>query len=242
MPCLRHINGLTAYGWASGENGVARLVSDIFHEVDEEVRREQLKKLWDRYGNYVAAAAVLLVLAVAAWRAYMWWEAKKAAETGAAFEAAITLAESGKRSEAEAAFADIAAHGTSGYRHLARMREAAELAQTDPKAAIAAYDQIAADGSVGHVLQDLALLRAGALLIDAGSYQEAQRRLEPLAANDRTFRHTAREFLVLASWRAGDATGAKRWFDLIMTDAQTPAATRSRVEMLMAVGTGASSG
>jgi len=242
LPCLRHINGLTAYGWASGENGVARLVSDIFHEVDEEVRREQLKKLWDRYGNYVAAAAVLLVLAVAAWRAYMWWEAKKAAETGAAFEAAITLAESGKRSEAEAAFADIAGHGTSGYRHLARMREAAELAQTDPKAAIAAYDQIAADGSVGHVLQDLASLRAGALLIDAGSYQEAQRRLEPLAANDRTFRHTAREFLVLASWRAGDATGAKRWFDLIMTDAQTPAATRSRVEMLMAVGTGASSG
>ena len=242
MPCLRHINGLTAYGWASGENGVARLVSDIFHEVDEEVRREQLKKLWDRYGNYVAAAAVLLVLAVAAWRAYMWWEAKKAAETGAAFEAAITLAESGKRSEAEAAFADIAGHGTSGYRHLARMREAAELAQTDPKAAIAAYDQIAADGSVGPVLQDLASLRAGALLIDAGSYQEAQRRLEPLAANDRTFRHTAREFLVLASWRAGDATGAKRWFDLIMTDAQTPAATRSRVEMLMAVGTGASSG
>ncbi|TMJ41887.1 MAG: tetratricopeptide repeat protein [Alphaproteobacteria bacterium] len=217
-------------------------MSDIFHEVDEEVRREQLKKLWDRYGNYVAAAAVLLVLAVAAWRAYMWWEAKKAAETGAAFEAAITLAESGKRSEAEAAFADIAGHGTSGYRHLARMREAAELAQTDPKAAIAAYDQIAADGSVGHVLQDLALLRAGALLIDAGSYQEAQRRLEPLAANDRTFRHTAREFLVLASWRAGDATGAKRWFDLIMTDAQTPAPTRSRVEMLMAVGTGASSG
>ncbi|TMJ68976.1 MAG: tetratricopeptide repeat protein [Alphaproteobacteria bacterium] len=217
-------------------------MSDIFHEVDEEVRREQLKKLWDRYGNYVAAAAVLLVLAVAAWRAYMWWEAKKAAETGAAFEAAITLAESGKRSEAEAAFADIAGHGTSGYRHLARMREAAELAQTDPKAAIAAYDQIAADGSVGHVLQDLASLRAGALLIDTGSYQEAQRRLEPLAANDRTFRHTAREFLVLASWRAGDATGAKRWFDLIMTDAQTPAATRSRVEMLMAVGTGASSG
>ena len=221
---------------------MGRFVSDIFREVDEEVRREQLKKLWDRYGNYVVAAAILLVAAVAAWRAYMWWEAKKAAETGAAFEAAITLAESGKRSEAEAAFADIAGHGTSGYRHLARMREAAELAQTDPKAAIAAYDQIAADGSVGPVLQDLASLRAGALLIDTGSYQEAQRRLEPLAANDRTFRHTAREFLVLASWRAGDATGAKRWFDLIMTDAQTPAPTRSRVEMLMAVGTGASSG
>jgi hypothetical protein len=89
------------------------------------------------------------------------------------------------------------------------------------------------------VLQDLAALRAGALLIDAGSFDEARRRLEPLAANDRTFRHTAREFLVLAAWRAGDTTAAKRWFDMIMTDAQTPAATRSRVEKLMALGAGA---
>jgi len=217
-------------------------VSDIFREVDEEVRREQLKKLWDRYGNYVVVAAVLLVAAVAVWRAYMWWEAKKAAETGAAFEAATTLAEAGKRGEAEAAFAKIAADGTAGYRHLARMREAAELAQSDAKAAIAAYDQIAADRAVGPVLQDLAALRAAALLIDTGALQEAQRRLEPLAANDRTFRHTAREFLVLAAWRAGDATAAKRWSDLIMTDAQTPAATRSRVEMLMALGAGASRG
>jgi hypothetical protein len=221
---------------------LGRFVSDIFREVDEEVRREQLKKLWDRYGNYVVAAAILLVAAVAAWRAYMWWEAKKAVETGAAFEAATTLAEAGKRGEAEAAFAKIAADGTAGYRHLARMREAAEFAQSDAKAAIAAYDQIAADRAVGPVLQDLAALRAAALLIDTGALEEAQRRLEPLAANDRTFRHTAREFLVLAAWRAGDTAAAKRWFDLITTDAQTPAATRSRVEMLMALGAGASRG
>jgi hypothetical protein len=221
---------------------LGRFVSDIFREVDEEVRREQLKKLWDRYGNYVVVAAVLLVAAVAAWRAYMWWEARKAAETGAAFEAATALAEAGNRSEAEAAFAKIAADGTAGYRHLARMREAAELAQSDAKAAITAYDQIAADRAVGPVLQDLAALRAAVLLIDTGALEEAQRRLEPLAANDRTFRHTAREFLVLAAWRAGDTAAAKRWFDLIMTDAQTPAATRSRVEMLMALGAGASRG
>src|SRR5262249_49184525 len=83
--------------------------------------------------------------------------------------------ETGKRSEAEAAFAKIAADGTSGYRHLARMREAAELAHTDAKAAIAAYDQIAADGAVGPALQDLAALRASVLLIDAGSFEEAGR-------------------------------------------------------------------
>ena len=67
-------------------------------------------------------------LAIAAWRGYEWWEAKKAAEAGAAFEAAITLSDGGKHAEAEAAFAKIAADGTAGYRPLARIREAAELA------------------------------------------------------------------------------------------------------------------
>ena len=67
------------------------------------------------------------------------------------------------------------------------------------------------------------------------SYEEARRRLEPLTAQDRTFRHTAREFLVLASSRAGDTAATKRWFDLMMTDVQTPAATRMRVEILMAL-------
>jgi hypothetical protein len=217
-----------------------KFVSDIFQEVDEEVRREQLKKLWDRYGIYALIAAFLVVAGIAAWRGYAWFEAKKAAEAGAAFEAASTLAETGKHSDAEAAFAKVAADGTSGYRNLARMREAAELAQVDPKAAIAAYDKIAADGAVGAVLQDLAALRAGAILVDTASFDEAQRRLEPLTANDRTFRHTARELLVLAAWRAGDTAAAKRWFDMMAADALTPAATRSRVEMLMALGATAS--
>src|SRR6266849_9623315 len=148
-------------------------VSDIFHEVDEEVRREQLKKLWDRYGNLVTVAAILVVAGIAGWRGYGWWEAKKAAESGAAFEAASTLAEAGKHSEAEAAFAKIASDGTSGYRGLARLREAAELAAIDPKAAVTVYEEIAADAAVGTVLQDLATLRAGAILIDAGAFQEA---------------------------------------------------------------------
>jgi hypothetical protein len=217
--------------------GLAReeFVSDVFREVDEEVRREQLKKLWDRYSYLIVAAAILVVAGIAGWRGYGWWEAKKAAESGAAFEAASTLAEAGKHNEAEAAFAKLASDGTSGYRSLARLREAAELAQIDTKAALAAYEKIAADGAVGPVLADLATLRAGAILIDAGAFEEARMKLEPLTGNDRTFRHTAREFLVLAAWRAGDISLGKRWIDMIMTDLQTPPATRSRVEMLVAL-------
>jgi len=210
-------------------------VSDIFHEVDEEVRREQLKKLWDRYQFVVYVGVVAIVLGVGGWRGYEWWETKRAAEMGAAFEEAITLSESGKHAEAESAFARIATEGTSGYRDLARVRQAAELAHRDRASAIAAYERIAADGSIGQVLQDLAAVRAGALLIDASALDRARAQLEPAAAAGRPFRHSARELLALAAWRSGDATAARRWSEMLMTDAETPATTRSRVEMLIAL-------
>jgi len=210
-------------------------VSDIFQEVDEEVRREQFKKLWQRYQNYVFAAAVLIVLAVAGWRAYDWWETKKAAEAGAAFEAAITLSDQGKHAEAEAAFAKIAEDSATTYRTLALVRGAAELAQTDPKAAVAAYDKISANSSVVPALRDLAGLRAGALLIDSGAFADARQRLEPLIGADHTFRHTARELLALAAWRAGDMAAAKRWIEMISTDPGSPPDERNRMEMLNAL-------
>ncbi len=97
-------------------------MADIFQEVDEEVRREQLKKLWQRYGHYAIAACIVIVAAVAAWRGYDWWETKKAAEAGAAFEQAAALAEAGKHQEAEAAFAKLAIGANAGYRVLARLR------------------------------------------------------------------------------------------------------------------------
>ncbi len=207
-------------------------MADIFQEVDEEVRRERLQKLWQQYGNYVIALCIVIVAAVGGWRGYEYWQTKKAGEAGAAFESAVLLAESGKHAEADAAFAKLATQGTAGYRLLARLREAAELAQTDKKAAVAAYDGIVTDNSAGHVLQDLAAVRAALLLVDTAPYSEIRTRLEVLAAPDRTFHRTAREILALSAWKAGDTTAARQWADMILTDPLTPASTRARAEVL----------
>jgi hypothetical protein len=207
-------------------------VSDIFQEVDEEVRREQLKKLWERYGGYLIAACIAVVIGVGVWRGYEWWQAKQAAQSGAAFEQAVTLAESGKHQEAAAAFAKLASDGTPGYRVLARLRQAAELAATDRKSAVADYDAIATDNRVGQVVQDLAAVRGSFLLVDSAPYSEILQRLEPLTAPDRAFRHSAREILALSAWKAGDMAAAHRWTEMIMSDPQTPPGPRSRAEML----------
>jgi hypothetical protein len=210
-------------------------VSELFDEVDEDVRRDQLKKLWDQYSIYIIAGALLIIAAVGGWRGYEYLEAKKAAEAGAAFDKAVELSEANKHTEAEAAFNDLAAKAPSGYRILARLRAAAEVANRDPQAAAKLYDDIAADRSVGTLEQELAKIRAAGLLLATASYPSMLARLEPATVPGATFRHTARELLALSAWRANDTAATRRWLDLIANDGETPPGLRSRAEALQAL-------
>ena len=210
-------------------------MSELFDEVDEDVRRDQLKKLWDQYSIYVIAIALLIIASVGGWRGYQYLEAKKAAEAGAAFDKASELSEANKHAEAEAAFADLAAKAPSGYRVLARLRTAAEVATRDPQAAAKMFDEIAADRSVGTPEQDLARIRAAQLLLESSTYPNMKQRLEAAAASGATFRHTARELLALSAWRANDAAATRQWLDLIANDGDTPQSLRTRAEALQAL-------
>ena len=207
-------------------------MSELFDEVDEEVRREQLKKLWDQYSIYIVAGALLIIAAVGGWRGYQYLEAQKAAEAGAAFDKASELSEQNKHADAESAFTDLAAKAPSGYRVLARLRAAAEVASRDPQAAAKLYDDISADRSVGAPEQDLARVRAARLLLETAGYPSMLQRLEAATAPGATYRHTARELLALSAWRANDTAAARKWLDLIANDGETPASMRSRAEAL----------
>jgi hypothetical protein len=210
-------------------------VSELFDEVDEEVRRDQLKRLWDQYSIYIVAGAILIIAGVGGWRGYEYLEGKKAAEAGAAFDKAVELSDQNKHAEAEAAFSDLAAKAPSGYRMLARLRAAAETASRDPQGAAKMYDDIAADRSVGKPEQELAKVRAAELLLDTASYPSMLARLAPSTGPEATFRHTARELLALSAWRANDTAAARKWLDLIANDGETPSSLRSRAEALQAL-------
>ena len=210
-------------------------MSELFDEVDEEVRREQLKKLWDKYSIYIIAAALLIIAAVGGWRGYQYLEAKKSAEASVAFNRAVELSEQGKHEEAEKAFADLAATAPFGYRLLSRFHQAAELAPHDPKAAAKMFDDLAADSSIGPLQQELARIRAAGLLVDSATYADMKQRLEQDTGPSATFRHTARELLALSALRTNDTGAARQWLDQMSADAETPPSIRSRAEALQAL-------
>ncbi len=210
-------------------------MADIFHEVDEEVRRERMKQLWDRYGILLIALAVLFVAGIGAWQGYQWWMAKKAAAAGTAFEQAVSLSEQGKQKEAQAAFDKLAADAPAGYRTLSNFRAAAGLVKDQPAEAVKAYDKLSTDPTVGPTMQDLATVRAGMLQVDTVPFDQLKRKLEPATEPGRAFRATARELLALSAWRNHDYDQARHYIDAIDADPETSPALRSRIEVLSAL-------
>jgi hypothetical protein len=214
-------------------------MSDIFREVDEEVRRSQAEQVWSRYGALIIGLCVLFVVGVGGYRYFQWSKEQAAAAAGAQFEAALNLFQTSKPLEGEAALARIATEGTGTYKALAQLRLGSELAKRDAPAALRAFDAVAADQTVDAGLRDMARLRAGAVAVDSQPFAEVERRLQPLTSGNGALRHHAYELMAAAAVKAGDFAKARQLLDTIIVDRQAPADLRVRAETLIGVTRGA---
>jgi hypothetical protein len=205
----------------------------FIREVNQELRQDQAKALWERFGPWIIGAAVVVILGTAAFVGYDYWVETRANRSGDAFARALELAETGQSDEALAALGALQEDGYGAYPLLAQMRAATVLAeQGDYDAAVTAFDEIADDGSVPDSLRDIARLRAGLLLVDHGSYADVSARVETLTADGNALRHSAREALALSAWKEGNSADALTLFNQIAGDEAAPPNTRRRAELM----------
>ncbi|MGR6468736.1 tetratricopeptide repeat protein [Rhizobium sp. PAMB 3182] len=208
----------------------------FIREVNEELRSDQMRAVWRRFGRIIVALAVLVVVGTAAYRGYEYWADSRASRSGDQFLAALQLADQDKLDEAKKALADLEANGSGSYPILSKMRAASLMAQQgDKKGAIDAFTAIGKDDAVPEAIRSAAKLRAGWLLVETGTYDQVSGEVEVLAVAGNAFRHSARELLGLAAFKAGDYGKAKEWFDAIENDNETPANVANRAKMLLGV-------
>ena len=211
-------------------------MSDIFQEVQEEYRREQMAQAWAKYRVPIIGAAAGLIVAVAAYQGWSFWHATKVETSSRVFEAASNSAENpGQQQTAAATFAKLANEGWGGYPFVASLQAAATRAGAgDAKGAAAIFDQIAANTS-DPLFADYARLRAAILLVDTAPLAEIQKRIGGLPESDSPWRVEAEEFLGYAYWRAGNNKEALRLFDLIKNNPGASDGAKRRASELSAL-------
>jgi hypothetical protein len=209
-------------------------VSDIFREIDEELRRDNLLKLWSRYGRYITAVAIAaLVIAggIVAWRDHQLAE-RRAQSTR--YAGALVLARDGKEADAIKVFAAIAQEGR-GYGVLASFEEAGLVAKSGNRdTAIADYDRIAADGELDPGLRGLALLLSVMQGLPGADSGKTVERLAPLTETGNPWRPTALEMTALARLKSGDKSGALDLYKGLADDLTAPPSLRARAAEMAA--------
>jgi hypothetical protein len=217
---------------AAGQRG---LLSDIFREIDEELRRDNLIRLLSRYWPHLAGVVVVaLALAggIAGWRQHQ-LSLRQAESTR--YAAALTLAAEGKDAEAAALFGAIA-QGSGGYPDLAAFEQAALLAKSGHRQqAIAIYDHIAATNP-HPAFRDLAVLLAAMqqMQMPEAAAKTVIAKLKPLTAPGNPWRPSALELTALAELENGDRSGARRLYQGLADDLSAPSDLRARAAEMVA--------
>ncbi len=194
-------------------------MSDIFHEVDEEVRRDKAAEFWKKHQNLILAGAALIVLAAAGFRYWQYERERNQQAAGDQFQQALAALEGGKLDEAKAGFDKIAAEGPSGYRALAQMAAAGAKAQGDPQGAAAAFDAVSGDAAIDPLFRDAARLRAGLLRVDIpGEEQKGEAALTALSGGDGPFRRLTQLDLAAQALTRNDYDDAAKQLDLVLGD------------------------
>jgi hypothetical protein len=213
-------------------------VSDIFNEIDEDLRADRARRLFQRYGGVIVALAVVAVAAVGGYEAWKWYQARESARVAAVYVAAQAVADGpagAGRQEALAGFAQVAGDTAVGYRTLARLRAAALKADASDRAgALALWDVVAGDTGADPLLRDLANLQWALHQIDAGDPAAVSARLAPLARADNAWHALADEGLALLAMRQGQTDVARDILKRLSQDVTTPDGVRGRANGLLA--------
>ncbi len=206
----------------------------LLREVEEELRREQMQKLWERYNGVILAGAALIVLAVGGYKYMEGRRITDAEARGAEFSAAVQLNDSKKTDEAIAAFEKIASGGQSGFASLAKLHIAgAHLKAGKTAEAVAAFERLTNDGNADQLLKNYAQLQIASLKMADGNFSDMQNRLAPLTVESSPYKTTANELLGLAAFKAGNFEVARKHLEPLLIDPAASQAIQERIKVVL---------
>ena len=210
-------------------------MSDIFREVDEEIRHERYAELWKRYGLWIIGVALALVLAVAGYQGWEAYQRSQARDASQRYADALAKIETQSPAAAIQALESVAGSAPEGYALLARLRTAALQAETgEIRAAVATWDAIADNAETPAPFRTLATLFSVMNRMVNGDAAALSRELKPIAEGDGAFRATAVELQAVLAMKQNQTARAIELYKRIADGAQVPAQQRQRATQMLA--------
>lgn len=161
-------------------------------DLEEQEQLDELKAFWNRYGNAITWALIVVLAGFAGWNGYQYWQRSQSTQAAALFDEVDRAAKAGDTAKVERAFSDMKDKfaGTAFTQQAGLLAAKTLFDKGNVEASKAALTWVAAQSS-DQGYQPVARLRLAAVLMQAKSYDEALQQLsgsfpkefEPLVAD-----------------------------------------------------------
>ena len=213
-------------------------MTDIFDEVGEDLRRDQLKRIWKRYSGFVYGAAFAIVAGTAGYEGYDAWKTNWANTAGDAYTDVLAAAKVDDHIGLATSLAAYQSSAPAQYALLARFRAASEHAAAgEIDNALAAFEALANDGSITQQFRDLAAIRAALIALDREDLDKIKARVVPFNTDISPWRFAAREVVALAAVKAENWTEVASAATKLVADPGVPGDLRTRAQVLQSLAT-----
>ena len=206
----------------------------LLSEIEEDIRREEVARIWNTYANYVLGAAAAIVLAVAGYQFYAANQQQAALEAARLFNEGVALSQQGDFETAKDVFEDLADQPGQNYGVLAAFRQA-DLLLTDGNTAEAldVYAWIFENPAVDVLLQDAAVLLYVTHAMGSEPVEDLQNLIQPMTGPNNPLRYSALELSAYLALETGDIEAARADLQSLLDDLGTPVNMRVRANEVM---------
>ena len=204
-------------------------ITTFTREVDENLRRDQVRDAARAYGKWAIFGVILLLAAIGGFLFWRDQQAKQAATDSEVMSATIDNIGSGNLTPVPGQLDTLEQAGSEAISVSAKLtRAAVALQSNDRPKAIAIYKDVAADDGIDQPWRDLATIRLTALDFDTLKPQLVIERLAPLTKPGNPWFGSAGEMTALALLKAGRKSEAGRLFAAVASDRGVPDTIRDR--------------
>lgn len=209
-------------------------MSDIFEEVDEDVRHDQMVALAKLWGPYVISVVIAIVLGVSGFVGWKSYSEGKLQNESRQFEAAMKDVAAGNFDAAAKGFDALAKTSTSGYALVADLRSATNLLKTgDLDGTAKIWDKVSEMVSENIRLSSLAKLNSAVIMMDLGRNDDARVRLEAISGEDVPFHYTAKELLAFMDYDEGNYVSAQAAYQEMAFSQNIPQGIQKRSKEML---------
>lgn len=208
----------------------------FIREIKEDIKNDNLKKLWDKYGLYIIIFVIVVLTATVSFESIKAWRLKGAQELSNTYAYALNLQNQGKYDESLKILEKIRENNKGIYSDIAEIQISNIMfEQGKNPEGIAILEKIIKDKSANPQIKDVSTIKLASYKLDTAPTDELKAMLNPLVAANGSWSNIAKELLAMLAIRDANIKEARAIYSEIANSENVSESLKIRAQDMLSV-------